>query len=125
VPSPELVHGQSLLPVLQGADPEPRPIYTESPARRSSYDDKALRQDNYKLVYNVKLDQAELYNLLDDPGEKIDISASEAQRTAAMRDDLRAWTADTVETWASLPHSRGQADELDAAMEEALREIGY
>jgi arylsulfatase A-like enzyme len=124
-PSPELVHGQSLLPALQGADPAPRPIYSEAPARRSSYDDKALRDGDYKLVYNVKLDQTELYNLRDDPHEQNDLSASQAQRIEVMRDELRAWTTNAMETWASLPHSRGQAEELDAAMEEALRQIGY
>jgi len=124
-PSPDLAHGQSLLPILQGQELLPRPIYTESPARRSSYDDKALRQGYYKLVYNIKLDQAELYNLRNDPGEEHDISSTEPQRTAAMRDDLRAWTASTMATWASLPHARGQTDGLDAAMEEALRQIGY
>jgi arylsulfatase A-like enzyme len=124
-PSPELARGQSLLPVLQGQGATPRPIYTESPARRSSYDDKALRQGDFKLVYNVKLDQAELYNLREDPGEEHDLSAVEPQRVAAMRDNLRAWTASTMQTWASLPHTRGAAEELDAAIEEALRQIGY
>jgi arylsulfatase A-like enzyme len=124
-PSPELIHGHSLVPVLRGAEPVPRPIYTESPARRSSYDDKALRQGNHKLVYNVRLDQAELYDLQTDAGEQNDLSGMETQRVAAMRDELRAWTASTLETWASLPHSGGQAEELDAAMEEALRQIGY
>jgi arylsulfatase A-like enzyme len=124
-PEPELIHGQSLLPVLQGQEATLRPIYTESPARRSSYDDKSLREGDYKLVYNVKLDQAELYNLREDPGEEHDLSAAEPQRTTTMRDELRAWTARTMETWASLPHARGQIEELDAAMEEALRQIGY
>ena len=124
-PLPDLAHGQSLLPVLQGQEAVPRAIYSESPARRSSYDDKALRQGDYKLVYNLKLDKAELYNLQHDPGEKNDLSAAEPQRTAAMRDDLRAWTASTLDTWASLPHAGGQIEELDAAIEEALRQIGY
>ncbi len=124
-PSPDLAHGQSLLPILQGQELPPVAIYTESPARRSSYDHKALRQGDYKLVYNAKLDQAELYNLRNDPGEQHDLSSAEPQRAAAMRDQLRAWTASTMETWASLPHARGEADEMDAAMEEALRQIGY
>jgi arylsulfatase A-like enzyme len=124
-PLPDLIHGQSLLPVLQGGEPPDRPIYTESPARRSSYDDKALRQGDYKLVYNVNLDQAELYHLGDDPGELYDLSQAEPERVAAMRDDLRAWAAARLETWASLPHSDKGGGDLDAALEEALRQIGY
>jgi arylsulfatase A-like enzyme len=124
-PVPELIRGQSLLPVLQGAEPSPRPIYSESPARRSSYDDKALRLGDYKLVYDVKLDRLELYDLHSDPGEQLDLSAAEPQRAAAMREDLRAWTASALETWASLPQADRGAEELDEAMEDALRQIGY
>jgi arylsulfatase A-like enzyme len=124
-PSPQLVRGQSLLPVLQGEELPARPIYTESPARRSSYDDKSLRQGDYKLVYDVTLDQVELYNLRDDPDELHDLAAVEPQRAAEMRDDLRSWTASTLKTWASLPHSGKQTEELDAAIQDALRQIGY
>jgi arylsulfatase A-like enzyme len=124
-PLPEPVHGQSLLPVLQGDEPPSRPIYSESPARRSSYDDKALRLDGYKLVYNVTTDQAELYDLRQDPEERNDLSKVEAGRAAAMRDDLRTWTAGTLNTWAALPQSGKEAEEVDAALQDALRQIGY
>jgi arylsulfatase A-like enzyme len=124
-PLPEPVGGQTLLPVLRGEEPAERPIYSECPARRSSYDDKALRMGRYKLVYDVKLDRAELYDLQADPGEQNDLSAAEAQRTAAMREMVRAWTAGTLETWASLPQAGGQSGEMDAALENALRQIGY
>ena len=124
-PMPEPIRGQSILPVLQGAEPTLRPIYTESPARRSSYDDKALRLGDYKLVYNVKLDRTELYDLRSDPGEQLDLSAAEPERAAAMRANLRAWTTSALETWASLPQAGRGAEELDEAMEDALRQIGY
>jgi arylsulfatase A-like enzyme len=124
-PLPDPVRGQSLLPVLQGNEPSKRPIYTECPARRTSYDDKALRLGDYKLVYNVKLDRLELYDLFADPGEQRDLAADKPGRATAMRDQLRAWTASALETWASLPQSGKQAEELDAAMQKALRQIGY
>jgi arylsulfatase A-like enzyme len=124
-PAPDLMRGQSLLPVLQGGEPPERAIYSESPASRSAYDDKSVRLGDYKLVYDVRLDRAELYNLRTDPGEKLDLSATEPERTAAMRGELRAWTAAALETWASLPQAGRQAGEMDAAMEEALRQIGY
>jgi arylsulfatase A-like enzyme len=124
-PLPDPLRGQSLLPILQGAEPLERPIYSESPARRSSYDDKSLRLGDYKLVYNLKLDRAELYNLRTDPGETHDLASADPARAVAMRDELRAWTSAALETWASLPRAGHQAVELDAAMEEALRQIGY
>jgi arylsulfatase A-like enzyme len=124
-PVPDEVRGQTLLPVLQGGAPTVRPIYSECPARRSLYDDKALRLGDHKLVYNVRLDRAELYDLATDPGEQDDLSAVEPERVAAMRDQLREWTAASLETWASLPQAGGQPGELDEAMQEALRNIGY
>jgi len=124
-PLPDPIRGQSLLPVLQGGDPPERPIYSECPARRTSYDDKALRLGDYKLIDNLELDQVELYNLRTDPGEQHDLSAVEPQRAAAMRSDLRAWTAGALETWAALPQAGSQAEDRDAAMEDALRQIGY
>jgi arylsulfatase A-like enzyme len=124
-PLPEPIRGQSLYPVLQGEEPAERAIYSEGPARRSSYDDKALRLGHYKLVYNVKLDQTELYDLQTDPAEQVDLSSTEPQRTAAMREELRAWTAGALETWALLPKAGGPGEAGDDAIEDALRQIGY
>lgn len=124
-PLPDPIRGQSLLPVLRGGEPAERAIYSESPARRTSYDDKALRLGDYKLVYNVKLDRAELYDLAADPAEQRDLAAAEPERAATMRSQLRAWTAAALETWAALPRSGSSSGALDAALEEALRQIGY
>lgn len=124
-PLPESIRGTSLLPVLQGDEPPERAIYSESPARRTSYDDKALHLDDYKLVYNVKLDLVELYDLRADPDEQHDLAATEPARTAAMRDEVRAWTAAALETWASLPLAGTGTEGLDEAMEKALQQIGY
>jgi arylsulfatase A-like enzyme len=124
-PLPDPIRGESLLPVLRGGDPAKRPVYSECPARRTRYDDKALRLGDYKLVYNVKLDQIELYNLRTDPGEQVDLSAEEPERAAAMRVELRTWMAQAIETWASLPQAGSQGGETDEAMEKALQRIGY
>jgi hypothetical protein len=42
-----------------------------------------------------------------------------------MREELRAWTAGALETWAALPQAGAPGEEMDAAMEDALRQIGY
>jgi arylsulfatase A-like enzyme len=124
-PFPNPIRGDSLLPVLRGGKPPRKPIVSESPARRSTYDDKALRLGDYKAVHNVDLDQTELYDLSLDPQEQHDLSASEPERASAMRDQLREWAATALQTWASLPQSGAQDDRSDAALEEALRRIGY
>jgi arylsulfatase A-like enzyme len=124
-PQPEPLMGQSLLPVLAGEEPPQRPIYSECPARRSVYDDKSLRRGDYKLVYNVKLDLWELYDLAADPGEVHDLSQVEPERAAEMRDELRAWTTEALQTWVSLPQAGVQGGEVDETLEDALRQIGY
>lgn len=124
-PLPELVRGQSLVPVLAGGEVPERTFYSQSPARRTSYDHDALFQGGYKLVYTVQGDRAELYDLQADPLEQHDLAAAEPERTAALRAELRAWAAAALQTWASLPHAGVQSEQVDAAMEEALRRIGY
>ena len=42
-----------------------------------------------------------------------------------MREELRAWTAEALETWALLPKAGSQGEASDAAIEDALRQIGY
>jgi hypothetical protein len=76
-------------------------------------------------VHNVDLDQTELYDLSLDPQEQHDLSASEPERASAMRNQLREWAATALQTWASLPQAGAQDDRSDAALEEALRRIGY
>jgi arylsulfatase A-like enzyme len=124
-PFPSPIRGDSLLPVLQGGEPTLKPIVSESPARRSTYDDKALRLGDYKAVHNVNLDRTELYDLSLDPQEQHDLSPIEPERALAMRDQLREWAAAALQTWASLPQAGARDDHSDAALEEALRRIGY
>jgi hypothetical protein len=66
-----------------------------------------------------------LYNLRADPGEQHDLAAEEPEQAASMRDELRTWTAEALETWTSLPQAGVQAGDLDEAMQKALRQIGY
>ena len=124
-PRPELVRGSSLLPVLGGADAASTTFYSQSPARRTSYDHDALFQDGYKLVYTPQLDRVELYDLHTDPREQDDLAATLPERAAAMRDKLRAWVSAALKTWAALPQAGAGTEEVDAAMQEALRRIGY
>ncbi len=124
-PLPELVRGQSLLPVLAGGEPPARVFYSQGPARRTSYDHDALYQGYSKLVYTVQRDRVELYDLRADPGEKHDLATADPERAAALRNELRAWKAAAVKTWASLPQADVASEDVDQAMEDALDRIGY
>jgi hypothetical protein len=60
-----------------------------------------------------------------DPQEQHDLSASDSERALTMRDQLREWAATALQTWASLPQAGARDERSDAALEEALRRIGY
>jgi arylsulfatase A len=88
--------GVSLVPLLK--DPKGRlarselffhyPHYYETTSPVS-----AIRSGEWKLLEYFEDGRVELYNLVSDPGEKTDLSASQAERTAALRSKLRAWRA--------------------------------
>ena len=85
--------GTSLMPVLTGGQLAPRtlffhmPNYTNQGGRPSS----SLRDGNWKLIEQLEDNSVELYNLAKDPGEKNDLAASDAARTAELRKKLDDW----------------------------------
>ncbi len=54
----------------------------------------AIRMGDYKLIYNYKTGEAELYNLVKDPGENTDISKDNEEQLQRMKKMLREWLAD-------------------------------
>jgi arylsulfatase A-like enzyme len=124
-PMPELVHGESLLPVLAGGEPVERAFYSQNRVNRTNYQQDTLIQGYTKLIYTPLRDRTELYDLRADPGEQHDLAAADPERAAAMRQELRAWEVSALETWASLPKSGLASEEVDQATADALRKIGY
>jgi hypothetical protein len=51
----------------------------------------AIRSGDYKLVYEYKKGNASLYNLKEDIGEKIDLSAIRKGKTRKMKALLSQW----------------------------------
>jgi arylsulfatase A-like enzyme len=92
--------GISLLPLIAGRMSErPRPIGFRFGAQA------ALTDNRYKLVHNtgkarprsdngtVPTAEYELYDLIDDPGETVDIAARHEGVVAAMKSTLQSWQA--------------------------------
>jgi len=85
--------GTSLMPVLTGGQLAPRtlffhmPNYTNQGGRPSS----SLREGNWKLIEHLEDGTLELFDLAKDPGEKNDLAASDAARTAELRKKLDEW----------------------------------
>jgi arylsulfatase A-like enzyme len=124
-PLPDLVHGQSLLPVLAGGESPVRLFYTQNRANRTLWEQDAMYQGYAKLIYTPQRDRVELYDLRADPGEQHDLAATEPDRAAVLRDELRPWEVEVLKTWASMPRAGVTAEKIDRAMEDALKRIGY
>jgi len=92
------------------------------PIRRSRGDrNLAWIEDRWKLIWNLDLDRAELYDLGADPQEKVDLSASEPDRARRMLDAARAWHARCIEA-ATHPPVETQIDDTSR---DQLRALGY
>ena len=89
MPDERPIDGVSLLPLLRGRD------YTRSSAIPFWHRNKlALHDGSYKLLMPPdQPDKAELYNLVDDRAEEVDIIADHPEMAAEMRARLEAFTA--------------------------------
>ena len=119
--------GRSLLPLVFGEAVPERSVYAETrgvnrldaPARPSS----TWIEDGWKLVVDGLTGDEELYDLVRDPGERVDRAEGEALRLRGLRQGLALQHLRN----AALAGSRSEApDRLLAADEEdALRALGY
>jgi len=124
-PMPDLVHGESLVPVLAGGEPAERTFYTQNRANRTANEQDALFKGFTKLIYTPLLDQTELYDLRTDPGEQHDLAAAEPERAATLRKELRIWERAVLQAWQEIPKAGVGAEEVDEATKDALKKIGY
>jgi len=74
VPIPDGLHGRSLKPLLQGESRSDwrDDFYVENITHISAIEQRALRTCDWKLIASVN-GQHELYNLLEDPEEELDV----------------------------------------------------
>ncbi|WP_233215395.1 sulfatase [Rhodopirellula bahusiensis] len=92
--------GTSLLPTIDGeaaaADASPRDLHWHYPHYHGSLwrPGAAIRRGDYKLIEFYETDTAELYDLSVDIGETNDLSKTEPERFAELRDALRKWQTD-------------------------------
>ena len=83
---PEPLDGVSLLPLIEGTMAErPRPVGFESGGQ------VALIGNRYKIYGKGKSPKYELYDLIEDPGEKHDLAAEKPDIVKQMAATLEAW----------------------------------
>ena len=85
---PAPLDGVSLMPLIEGRMAErPRPIGFESRNQIS------LTDSRYKIISTNRGKSYELYDLIEDPGESNDLSASKPDVVAAMKATVEEWRA--------------------------------
>jgi arylsulfatase A-like enzyme len=123
IPEPDqALDGKSLVPVLEGrARPEVRPLFWHFPAYLEAYragespwrttPASAIRLGRHKLIYFFEDNRTELYDLVSNPAESVDLSEEMPERHEELLERLRAWWAETgafIPTEPN-PEYRGQA----------------
>jgi arylsulfatase A-like enzyme len=109
--------GRSLLPVVQGAPGKPA-VLSRTVWDRPRY---ALRDAQYKFLFDTRTGEAVLYDLKADPGETRDAAGAERVRTAYYRESLHAW----MKTLGRSPGASGDEARLTKEQCENLRALGY
>lgn len=84
------LEGNSLLARIRGEQQPPEAIVTE--VRRAPFDPglRSLKAGPWKLIESLAGDQ-QLYNIHDDPMEKVDLAQQEPTRTETMSQQLHQW----------------------------------
>ena len=86
--------GLSFVQLLRGERPAAsRTFYWHYPHYHGSTwtPGASIRDGDWKLIEFYHWDDVELYDLKADPGEQSDLSASQPERTAQLREKLRSW----------------------------------
>lgn len=85
--------GVNLLPLLKGEAFPPRPLYWHyphyHPGGATPY--SAVRDGDWRLIHFYEDDRLELFNLQDDPQEKINLAPTQPDRVGQLRSQLDLW----------------------------------
>jgi len=85
------VDGLSLVPALGGGGLGRGAIFWHYPFYHHATPAAAVRQGDFKLIYFYETEEAELYNLAADPGERKDLASSMPAKAGELRKLLFDW----------------------------------
>ncbi|RMH41988.1 MAG: hypothetical protein D6689_09535 [Deltaproteobacteria bacterium] len=91
---PPAFAGRSLVPYLAGEPVDPRPAFAEllpAPSWNHEWKMMVTADGRWKIIYRISDNRWELYDLADDPEERVDRFAADPARAAALRDRLLEW----------------------------------
>jgi len=111
------VSGVSILSKERSDGEASRPVFSETGRRKQV---RAVIWKNFKLVYDLKTDRDQLFDLLQDPKETRDVQREHQATADRLRDELRSW----------MRHEEANAAapvdvEMTEEERERLRSLGY
>ena len=120
----ETVQGVSLQPWMRGERKDDLPAVTESERTGGQ---RAWSDGHYKLIHRRSDDRYELYDLLEDPGERRDLAATQPAALASVIERLRAWERETETLRARYWDGAAEpdAEDMDPDVVRRLEELGY
>lgn len=112
--------GVSLIPLFQGLDIAPRPLYWHYPHYGNQGGEPAamLRDGDYKLIYYFEDQRSELYQLSEDPVEEKDLAARRPAVVKKMKSQLLSWL-DSIEANRPLPNPNYDPEAAKQALRRA------
>jgi choline-sulfatase len=116
VDAPESFEGRSFASLLAGEELGPQSLFFETHYQGAAR--RALRSGRYKLVVDEVAGTSELYDLVNDPGEEIDLADARPEIVLALADEIASRAEGAV------PEDTLEG-ELAPEIRQALEELGY
>lgn len=97
-PMPDaIIDGRDISPVFKGQKLDQVPLFWHFPHYRGNdvVPYSIIREGDWKLIKRYEGEQFELFNLFNDPGEKVNLATEDFVKVKEMDDKLRDWLAKT------------------------------
>lgn len=120
---PPYVQGENLLPLVEGKALDREFVLSQSHDGRTRF---ALRGTRHKLIFDYESEEAELYDLIADPGERVNLAQRAPELLAELRDALTKRIEDNRLLRAAVASDDdGETSVLSDTEVERLRSLGY
>lgn len=124
LPPPAEGQGDSLRPLMEGVPGPDRPSFAE--ALIYFGEKKSVDDGRYRLILSPNSANVELFDLVEDPGQRRNIAEDHPEVTARLRQQLNRYLQEQEEYRQSLSTSGdSEVNALDKRMKNRLRALGY